>query len=153
MRPSIELEVWGKPAPQGSKRHVGGGRMIESAGQSLTTWREDVKQSALAAVRRELNGVAIAGAVSVEVTFMLKRPQSHFRTGRNAHLLRDAAPQMPSRKPDIDKLLRSTFDALTTAGVYGDDSQIVSVVSSKTYTNSRAGALISVLALEDQGEA
>lgn len=31
----------------------------------------------------------------------------------------------PSRKPDIDKLLRSTLDALTEAGVFTDDARVV----------------------------
>jgi len=37
----IWFEVPGIPAPQGSKRHVGGGRMVESS-RSLPEWRASV---------------------------------------------------------------------------------------------------------------
>ena len=48
-------------------------------------------------------------------------------------------------KPDIDKLLRSTLDALGEAGLWADDSQVVHVQSSKDYADDRPpGALIKV---------
>lgn len=56
------------------------------------------------------------------VTFHLPRPKGHYRTGANAHLLRDSAPEQPSVKPDLDKLVRSTMDGLSEAGVWHDDA-------------------------------
>ena len=38
----VTIKVSGEPAPQGSKRHVGGGRMIE-ASKKLPPWREAVR--------------------------------------------------------------------------------------------------------------
>lgn len=67
----------------------------------------------------------LTGPVALEVTFTLPRPKAHYRTGRNSHLLRDNAPHRPDRLPDLDKLLRSTMDALTAAGVWADDAQVV----------------------------
>jgi hypothetical protein len=37
----LRVDVYGLPAPQGSKRHVGGGRMIE-ASKKVGPWREAV---------------------------------------------------------------------------------------------------------------
>lgn len=145
----VSFRVFGTPKPQGSKRHVGNGVMIESAGEALRTWREDVKQAALDE-RAELNE-PLSGALGVQVIFVLARPRSHFRTGRNAHLLRDAAPDFPWRKPDIDKLLRSTLDAITAAGLYTDDACVCFVTASKTYAvnGTAPGARITLETLSE----
>ena len=44
--PVITIRVYGTPAPQGSKRHVGRGVMVESS-KKVKPWREAVKQAAL----------------------------------------------------------------------------------------------------------
>lgn len=43
MTPAFQAFVPGTPRPQGSKRHVGGGRMIESS-KYVKAWREKVSQ-------------------------------------------------------------------------------------------------------------
>lgn len=127
----VNFRVYGTPRPQGSKRHVGNGVMIESGGAALRTWREDVKHAALA--ERAKLDEPLDGPIGLYVGFFLPRPVSHYRTGRNAHLLRDAAPALPYRKPDIDKLLRSTLDAITTAQLWRDDACAVHVLTTKTF--------------------
>lgn len=137
----IRFRVYGTPAPQGSKRHVGNGVMVESS-KRVKPWRQDVKEAALNAIEYLL---PLDGPLDIHVTFLLKRPASHFRTGKNAHLLRDAAPLWPAKKPDIDKLLRSTLDALGEAGLWRDDAQVVRVVAVKDYADSEPpGARIQV---------
>jgi len=64
--------------------------------------------------------------------FSKKRPDSHYRQGKFAGLLRDDAPLKPTGKPDVLKLARAIEDALTGA-VYKDDSQIVMEMLSKEY--------------------
>ena len=50
-----------------------------------------------------------------------------------------------AKVPDLDKLLRSTFDAITTAGVWRDDAQVVVVSASKSYADTfPPGALITL---------
>jgi len=73
----------------------------------------------------------------VSITFRMARPGGHLlpRGG-----LRKSAPRYPSTKPDIDKLARSTLDALTGA-VFDDDSRIVSLTCMKVYDET-PGALI-----------
>jgi crossover junction endodeoxyribonuclease RusA len=131
--------VYGLPAPQGSKRHVGKGVMIESNQQALNTWREDVKLAALRALEEAAEWDADYPAVTANIAFILPRPKAHFRTGKFAHLLRDAAPVLHGVKPDLDKLIRSTGDALTAAGVYVDDSRLAHVNATKRYPALTAG--------------
>lgn len=125
--------VYGTPAPQGSKRHVGNGVMVESNQHSLRTWREDVKLAALRALEETPGWERDYAQVAAHIVFTLPRPKGHFRSGKFAHLLRDNAPRLHGTKPDLDKLLRSTWDALGTAGAYADDSRIAQVYSVKTY--------------------
>jgi crossover junction endodeoxyribonuclease RusA len=60
--------------------------------------------------------------------------------------LKDSAPFTHSTTPDIDKVLRSTLDALVQAAVIVDDSRVQSVDARKLYatTDRPPGALIFV---------
>ena len=134
---TYQLRVHGLPAPQGSKRHVGGGRMIE-ASKKVGPWRAAIVTQATA---MGLNDLQLDGPITMRCTFYLPRPSTH----RNARGLRPGAPKHPAKIPDLDKLLRSTFDALTTAGVWRDDAQVVVVSAAKTYADTfPPGALISL---------
>lgn len=130
--PRLCITVYGLPAPQGSKRHVGNGVMVESS-KHLGTWREDVKQAALRALDETPAWDRTYAAVVAHVVFTLPRPRSHYRTGKFSHLLRDGAPAKHGTMPDLDKLLRSTGDALTAAGVWADDSRLAQVFAVKAY--------------------
>lgn len=121
--PGISLTVYGLPAPQGSKRHVGNGVMIESS-KKVKPWRQDVKQAALDAVAGLDGWTPLDGPLVASMVFAFARPKGHYRTGRNAHLLRDAAPPRPHGMPDLSKILRSTEDALKGI-VWHDDARVV----------------------------
>lgn len=123
----LDVDVAGTPAPQGSKRHVGNGIMVESSAK-VQPWREAVKAASLSIPHR-----AAEGPVTVDIAFRLTRPKGHYGTGRNAGRLRESAPPRPTTKPDLDKLVRSTLDALKDAGVYRDDSQVVTLITAKHY--------------------
>lgn len=141
----LVIRVHGIPAPQGSKRHVGNGIMVESS-KRVKPWRQDVKHATLDALGGRLQ---LLGPVRLDVLFLLPRPKGHYRTGRFAHLLRDSAPLYPAGKPDIDKLLRSTLDGLGEAGVWRDDAQVVCIDQlAKAYAepHNPPGALIRVRA-------
>lgn len=142
--PVLQFVVHGQPAPQGSKRHIGNGVMIESS-KKVKPWREAVKHAALDAIaKREGTSrpfTVLAGPVWVTLVFTVARPKSHYRTGRNSHLLRDNAPLWPSTKPDGDKLDRACLDALTDAGVFADDAQVAVRVSIKTYPDVHPRAI------------
>lgn len=84
------------------------------------------------------NWSPMTGPVTVAVTFILKRPKAHYRTGKFADQIRDDAPERPHGTPgmDTDKLARAVLDALTTARVYGDDSQVTELRAKKIYAGS-----------------
>jgi Holliday junction resolvase RusA-like endonuclease len=126
----MTITVYGLPAPQGSKRHVGRGIMIESS-KKVKPWREAVKWAALEAMDFQPIACAprIGGAVSAEMIFTLPRPKSAKKGAR------------PDKKPDLSKLVRSTEDALTDAGVWEDDARVVSCVARKVFPGEGPDAL------------
>jgi len=156
---SIEIIVLGTPAPQGSKHgyaikakgaYTGKVAQVESSAK-VKPWRMAVKYAAMDARATHDQRVPMTSAVTIEVIFRLPRPKGHFGTGRNAGLLKPSAPWFPVGRPDLDKLLRSTFDALGEAGVWGDDSQVVDVDVAKVYADLDflPGAWIRVSTTED----
>lgn len=124
--PAVVFDVLGVPAPQGSKktgkpRTTSTGKtyrpLIESSAK-VGPWRDAVAWAARAAMR---GCPAFAGPVAAHVDFWMPRPTSGVV----------AADMWKTTYPDVDKLVRSTFDALKTGGVVTDDSLIVSVAASK----------------------
>lgn len=148
----LTITVYGKPITQGSKTRTRWG-MRDDNGDTLKPWREAVKTAALDT--RDGQQPPLDGPLSVFITFTFARSKGHWRTGRNAHLLRDNAPTYPvgRQSGDIDKLQRACFDALTDAGIWGDDAQVAGVFARKVYVgDSRGlpipGAVITVTALD-----
>ncbi|MEV8324604.1 RusA family crossover junction endodeoxyribonuclease [Kitasatospora sp. NPDC056731] len=132
VEPVLTITVLGhRPAPQGSKRHVGRGRLVE---QSLRVkpWRQAVHDAAEAAVK-SANRAPLDGPLSIEVALTVRKPASAPKTRITWPTTRDSG--------DIDKLLRSTFDSLTTAGAIADDSRIVEVVARKMHPGEGVDAL------------
>jgi crossover junction endodeoxyribonuclease RusA len=131
--PQLVITVHGEPAPQGSKRHVGRGVMVESSAK-VKPWREAVKTAARDWMDSDTDifmGTPAIGPVVIEVTFTLRKPASAPKTRTT----------WPQRKPDLDKLLRSTFDALSDAGVWVDDSQVVEVTARKVFPDEGIDAM------------
>jgi Holliday junction resolvase RusA-like endonuclease len=130
----IVLRVYGTPASQGSKRaFVQGGRAVMlNTDKKLRPWRNSIIEAARSA---RVTGERLNGPLELTATFVFNRPRSHYRTGKNAHLLRDDAPEYVSRTPDIDKTLRSTLDGITDAGIWKDDAQVVKVTAAKRYAS------------------
>ena len=119
----------GIPAPQGSKRYVGRGRMVESS-RKVGPWRDAVALAARAA-----GCTPIDGPVRIRIAFYMPRTKA---------MRRKPAPPM-IQKPDLDKLVRSTLDALTGIAFH-DDSQVTHMVATKRRgdPDENTGALIHV---------
>ena len=131
--PTFVVVVHGKPAMQGSKRHVGRGIMVE-ASKRTRPWRDTVTSAARTVIESG-PWERLTGPVALGCTFAFDRPRSHYRTGRNAEQLRDGAPLFPDTRGagDLDKMVRLVADSLTDAGVWRDDSQVVRVVARKVW--------------------
>ena len=129
------------PAPQGSKRHVGNGRMIESS-KNVKPWRYLVQQAAVA-----LQRPTFTGPISLSCVFIFPRPKSHYNTKGT---LKPSAPRHHAVKPDGSKCLRSTEDALVDAGLIADDARIAISSYTKRYVSDgdHPGAIISIIALD-----
>lgn len=108
--------IWipGIPAPQGSKRHVGRGILIESS-KRVGPWR-----SVVAVTVGERTTHVIDGPVSLDLRFVMPRPKSTPK--------RSTPPAV--KKPDLDKLTRAVLDALSGVA-YRDDSQVVELHATK----------------------
>lgn len=121
------FDVYGAPAPQGSKKFVGiakstgRGILVESS-KKVKPWRQDVKAAAIAHIADHwaLNPIGVGpvfpldGALSVRMIFTLPKPASAPKRKRLYAM----------RKPDLSKLARSTEDALTDSGLIADDARI-----------------------------
>ncbi len=143
MTEPLSFFVPGRVVPQGSKRHVGNGRMVEAA-KGLRDWRHAVTD---AAWTYRLERPTITGPVRVELDFVLTRPASHYGTGRNADRVKPTAPPWPTTKPAVDKLARAVLDAVTASGIWRDDSQVIRLDALKTYVTEMSptpGVLVQI---------
>jgi crossover junction endodeoxyribonuclease RusA len=150
----ITFQVEGMAAaPQGSKRHVGKGVMVESC-KNVKPWRAMVAHAAIAAKVQLMRGPMCMSAV-----FLFQRPANHYRRDGTLKPLNAAlssatskeAPQYHCVKPDSSKLQRSTEDALSNLA-YEDDARICDMVVKKRWCvgDERPGALITLIPLSRQ---
>ena len=142
---SFTFTVLGKPAPQGSKRHVGRGVMVESS-KRCKPWRQDVRHTALE-LRPDDWYANMDAAISISVVFVFARPKNHFRT--NGELKPSAPIHCTARIGDVDKLSRSVLDSCADGVLYTADEQVVNLIAHKRYANDReqSCAIITVTAL------
>lgn len=143
----ITIDILGTPSPKGSGRAVlVGGRARYLSGGSgpgaarMRSWESAVREAARAVVGEVDAPAFVAVPLAVRLSFALARPAGHW--GKRG--LRPAAPIAPASKPDLDKLVRSTLDALTGC-VWDDDSRIVSIQALKVWAQPGAeGARVEV---------
>lgn len=125
----LVIQVKGRPAPQGSKEQGSAGQLLESSAY-LPAWRQAVRIGAFKAY-------AEAGVGADRLPLMPAGTPVHievctFRVIRGVQC-GAAGSDLPLGKPDIDKLLRSTLDALggasgnKSARLFADDSQVISI--------------------------
>lgn len=130
------FEVYGIPAPQGSKKSIGGGRFVE-ASKKLPAWRKRVTEAAELAMA-DADWVTLSGPAELSVVFFLPRPGSVPAKKR----------MLPTVPPDIDKLIRAVADSCTNALVWQDDSLVCKVTAHKVYDDTRdAGAFVTIRSL------
>ena len=115
----LTIIVFGSPAPQGSKAFKGfsgaGRAILVEQVKSVRPWREDVRAASLAVTNLIPGWVPLDGPLVAEMVFTLRKPASAPKRRRT----------WPDRTPDLSKLLRSTEDALTSAGAWRDDARVV----------------------------
>ncbi|HEY2763331.1 MAG TPA: RusA family crossover junction endodeoxyribonuclease [Pseudonocardiaceae bacterium] len=115
---AVELDVFvpGRPAAQGSKRHLGRGVLVEQS-KAVGPWRQQVAWCA-----RQARGPAelLDCALVLQLEFVMPRPAS--------------TPKLSTppavKRPDIDKLSRAICDALSVV-IWRDDSLVVDLHARK----------------------
>lgn len=114
------IVVEGVPGPQGSKTRTQYG-MRESS-KKVKPWRKAVEKAARESLPADW--IALDGPLEAHITFHLPRPKSAPKT--------IDAPAI--RYPDLSKLVRSTEDALTQAGVWADDARVIREQTEKRFS-------------------
>lgn len=143
----IIIDVLGVPAPKGSARAFYKAGMkraviVKDNSEKQKQWATSVREAALDVIGERTEPVFIRCPLVVTITFFLRRPGGHWSkaTGK----LLPSAPAFPTGKPDGDKLMRTTWDALTGLA-YDDDSRIVDFPTRKRYAEpGREGARITI---------
>ncbi len=140
----MEITVYGKPSPQGSKKFMGvskqGKGILMENSPKLIPWRNAVSTAAQEELDRLGRPAPFDCALDVMMVFTFLRPASVKRSKRSH----------PSVYPDLSKIVRATEDALTDAGVWCDDALVVKLQALKTYQNEaywaldRAGCVIHI---------
>lgn len=147
----IQFTVYGHPMPKGSKTRMPNGMMIDAAPsrakdpekrkeqrRRMRDWPIDVERIAHLARRLRITddgadmAETIDGPVNVCAQFWFPRPkhETKWQRQRIHHV----------GKPDLDKLLRGILDPMKKAGIYRDDSRVVSFQGSeKRYVDWGAG--------------
>lgn len=136
----IVLEVFGLPQPQGSKTaFVRAGRAVLVEGRrtaaraQFAMWRQAVQTAASDWLRSQGAPAPLDVPLRVSMVFHLPRPRS---TPRRV--------VWPAKRPDLDKLTRAVFDALTGL-LFTDDSRICAVEARKVFAADRpAGCTVCV---------
>lgn len=137
--PALTVTVYGLPGPQGSKSPVGWGRsrktgkaipLMKESSDKVKPWRDKVSDAITAAILRG-DARPLRGPVYAEITFTMPKPTSAPKRRRT----------FPAVSPDIDKLERSTYDAITTARAWEDDGRVIENHSRKVYPGEHPDAL------------
>jgi Holliday junction resolvase RusA-like endonuclease len=81
-------------------------------------------------------------SVSIDVTFIVSRPDSHFVGGDRDHGVRpDFERTPPTVQGDLDNFLKFFLDAMNGI-LYSDDRNVVTISASKLFTANRNGRVV-----------
>jgi Holliday junction resolvase RusA-like endonuclease len=134
-----EFVVYGHPQPAGSKKAFAIRKGGKPTGKVAVTddavhsraWKQEVASACMVQSPPE-HGLLLRGPLVLIVQFFVARPRGHFGTGRNEGKIRDSAPDFPTIRPDLTKLVRGVEDALTGV-LWCDDSQVIAQHLAKFY--------------------
>lgn len=150
MADELLVTVTGRPAPQGSKELGEHGQMLESS-PYLAAWRQAVKRAVYKRYKalrvRPEDLPYLRGPVAVGLVFLLPRSRRTF--GADGQRGSGPVGWRIDGPPDLDKLTRSTWDALTAARAWEDDGRVVSAEISKHGTDDDGGVIIRIRTVEE----
>lgn len=127
---SLELIVLGEPCAQKRHRSVRMGKFNRQYDPSAAD-----KGDFLSIVQKHAPETPYAVPLQLDLRFYFTRPKSHYKSGKNAHLLKDSPPEYHTSRPDADNLIKFVMDALNKI-YWKDDSYIVSLNVQKMYSEN-----------------
>lgn len=149
---AIAITVCGTPAGQGRISFYGPGRAKHSNEKELKAWRQAIvdaakraagcheyvawgalKYCAVCRVPAKQHGLLVDVPVGVDLTVTVEKPKSAPKRTRSWPITRYST--------DADHHARACLDALSVAGVYRDDSQVVELAVRKVYPGEHERAL------------
>lgn len=125
----IKLVVLGEPKSQKRHRHVNMGKFTRQYDPSAND-----KGDFLSVVQKQAPEKPIDVPVRLYINFYFTRPKSHYKTGKNAHILKENIPYWHTSKPDTDNCFKFVTDALNKV-FWRDDSLICDVTVQKQYSD------------------
>ena len=123
----IKLSILGEPKAQKRHRHVRMGNFVRQYDPSASD-----KGDFLSIVQYNAPKEPFCGALAVAIRFYFTRPKSHFKTGKNSHVMKDTAPLWHTSKPDVDNMAKFLMDSLNKI-YWKDDSYIADCCITKQY--------------------
>ena len=123
--PLLDVTIPGDPVPQGRPRahRVGNGIRVYDPPKAKK-W----KRGAAILIRHAASPIPLVrdhrAPLSVEIDVVIRRPKSAPKT-------RQLDRQPHVKRPDLDNIVKCVLDAATSAGIWGDDSQVCELVARK----------------------
>lgn len=117
---TVQFDVIGVPAPQGSKTRMPNGVILEGRREAQRARHRSWRDSVATAAREASQSLSepLSGPITASVTFRFPMPQARPKRLR----LVGHAPKTTT--PDLSKILRATEDALVDGGLIVDDRLI-----------------------------
>lgn len=129
-------EPKGQPRPRAFAFH-GKARVFDPG--TAEHWK-----SQIAAAAREAKAIPAepwTEPVALNLSFVMPRPKSHYRSGKHAGQLKLEAPTWHTGKPDADNLAKAVMDSMTTLGFWRDDQQVAQLRIRKIYRSAGESGL------------
>lgn len=132
---NISLTIMGEPKAQKRHRSVNIKQMV--SGKEITLTRQYDPSSSdkgdfLSIVQSNAPLYPFDCPIKLEINLYFTRPKSHFKSGRNSHILKDNAKTWHTSKPDSDNCIKFIMDALNKI-FWRDDSLICNITIIKMY--------------------
>jgi Holliday junction resolvase RusA-like endonuclease len=128
---TITLLIPGQPVAKNRPRFTRVGKGVRAYSD-----QGDEEQLWVMVARQQLQKLAVrhfSGPVAMNIVFWMKRPASHFGSGKNAGVLKTSAPAAPVTKIDVDNGIKFVLDNLNHCDVWPDDSYVVGIDARKRY--------------------
>ncbi len=127
---TIHLTILGDPQAQKRHRHV----KIAGFTRQYDPSASD-KGDFLSIVQGNAPVEPFSTPLAVSLRFYFSRPKGHYKSGKNAHLLKDNCPLHHIARPDVDNLTKFVMDAMNKV-YWRDDSIIAECTITKRYDNN-----------------